>query len=521
MNRIIESKTRKRSGGRFARKMRRSAPLPDHIKPIGPGMIGGTYKPLKPKDVLAIEETIYQLLEEVGLSQAPDSGIENMVKAGAVLGDDNRLRFPKKVVNRILELTARNITLYGQNKSNDIFLKENHVHYGTAGAAVNVVDVFNKSYRPSEAQDIFKAACIAENLDNIHFFQRPMVATEITDPQDMDINTLYASISGTQKHVGVSFTEADFVKPAIDILHKISGSEYNWRERPFVSNSNCFVVPPMRFATESCLVMEKVIETGMPVLLLSAGQAGATAPASIAGAVSQAVAEIIAGLFYVNSIKPGHPAICGTWPFVSDLRTGSMSGGSGEQGLLTACCAQMLNHFKLPSGAAAGMADSKLPDAQSGYEKGTTAVMAGLSGLNLVYESVGMHASLLGFCLESMIIDNDMLGQCIRCVRGVEVNDDTLSLETIRDVCLNGPGHYLGHERTLDVMETEYVYPSISDRSSPKEWYENGRPEILDTAHKSVKYILENHSPNHISSETNNYIRGKYNILFQDKTNLA
>ena len=341
-----------------------------------------------------------------------------------------------------------------------------------------------------------------------------MVATDIEDPKEMDLNTLYACISGTQKHIGVSFTEAEFIKPVSEMLHIIAGGEDKWRKRPFISNSNAFVVPPMRFATESCLVMEECIKAGIPVLLLSAGQAGATAPASIAGTIAQATAEVLAGLVYVNSIKPGHPCIAGTWPFVSDLRTGAMSGGSGEQGLLSAACAQMLCHFDLPSGAAAGMCDSKLPDSQSGYEKGSTAVMAGLAGLNLVYESAGMHASLLGFSLESMIIDNDMLGQCLRCVRGIEVNDDTLSFEAIKDVCLNGPGHYLGHDRTLAVMESEYVYPIISDRSSPKEWNENNKPEIINSAHNEVKDILENHKPIHISSETDKLIREKFKIYF-------
>ncbi len=518
MDNLVSDKKNRRSGGRSARRLKRAAPLPANIKPVGPGMIGGTYKPLSSNEVSAIQDTIYRLLEEIGLSQAPESGIESMVKFGAILHNDNRIRFPKNVVDKALNMSAKNIKLYGQNESNDLILKKNHVHFGTAGAAVNVIDVKNKSYRPSTAQDIYDAARIAENLDNIHFFQRPMVATDIEDPEEMDINTLYACVAGTTKHVGVSFTEASFVKPAMDMLHSIAGDRKNWIERPFVSNSNCFVVPPMRFATESCLVMEEVIKAGMPVLLLSAGQAGATAPASIAGTVSQAVAEVLAGLVYVNSMKPGHPCICGTWPFVSDLRTGAMSGGSGEQGLLTACCAQVLKSFELPSGAAAGMADSKLPDAQSGYEKGSTAVMAGLSGLNLVYESVGMHASLLGFCLESMVIDNDMLGQCLRCVRGVEVNDKTLSFEAIKDVCISGPGHYLGHDQTLSVMESEYVYPSISDRSSPKEWNENGRPEILDNAQFEVKKILDNFIPKHISNELNSKILKDYNILFKVKT---
>jgi trimethylamine--corrinoid protein Co-methyltransferase len=131
-----------------------------------------------------------------------------------------------------------------------------------------------------------------------------------------------------------------------------------------------------------------------------------------------------------------------------------MSGGSGEQGLLTSACAQMLQHYDLPGGAAAGMADAKMPDAQSGYEKGSTLVMAGLSGLNMVYEATGMHASLLGFCLDSLIIDNDMLGQCLRCVCGIEVNEETLAVQVMKDICMSGPGHYLGHNQTNNMMQT-------------------------------------------------------------------
>ena len=164
-----------------------------------------------------------------------------------------------------------------------------------------------------------------------------MVARDIDDPCDLDLNTIYASVKGTTEHVGVSFTEAHHMEPSIELLHSIAGGEDKWRARPFVSNSNCFVVPPVRFATESCLVMEAAVQAGMPVLLLSAGQAGATAPASIAGAVAQALAEVIAGLIYVNAMKPRHPCICGTWPFVSDLLTGAMSGWFWGTGAFNCC----------------------------------------------------------------------------------------------------------------------------------------------------------------------------------------
>ena len=322
-----------------------------------------------------------------------------------------------------------------------------------------------------------------------------MVCRDIVDNFDMDINTLFASCAGTTKHIGTSFSDPSHVAGCFDLLHMIAGGEDAWRARPFVSNSNCFVVPPMKFAEESCVVMEDCIRRGMPVLLLSAGQAGATAPAPVAAAIVQAVAECLAGVVYVNSIKPGHPAVFGTWPFVSDLRTGAMSGGSAEQALLTA-----------------GISDSKLPDMQAGWEQGITNVMAGLSGLNMVYESVGMHASLLGYCLESLVMGDDILGQVLRCVRGIDVTEDSVSIEVMKSVCLEGPGHYLGSDQTLALMQTEYIYPAVGNRMSPKEWGEAGKPKLLDAAIARKNAILEK-AGNTLDPALDRALREKFNIV--------
>ncbi|NBR41264.1 MAG: methyltransferase, partial [Alphaproteobacteria bacterium] len=267
----------RRAGGRQARRELRAAPLAEDKRPVKPGLMGGQYKPLDDSAVHAISDTVFQILEEIGLSQAPESGIRYMTDAGAVCGDDGRVRFSRMLVEDTIAKASRQITLFGQDPQFDLELSDTKVHFGTAGAAVHLVDVHGRIYDESRLKDIYDAARIVENMNNIHFFQRPMVARDVSDPKDMDLNTLYACISGTRKHVGVSFTEADFVPEAIEILHKVAGGEDKWRARPFVSNSNCFVVPPLRFATESCLVMEEVIKGGMPVLLLSAGQAGATA----------------------------------------------------------------------------------------------------------------------------------------------------------------------------------------------------------------------------------------------------
>ncbi|HCL93579.1 MAG TPA: methyltransferase, partial [Gammaproteobacteria bacterium] len=368
------------------------------------------------------------------------------------------------------------------------------------------------------AQDLYDAARIVDQMEHIHFFQRSMVLRDIEDPAEMDFNTCYAAIAGTAKHVGTSFVEPAHAHQAIDMLEMIAGGEAAWRERPFVSCSCCFVVPPMRFAEDACRVLEACVERGMPVLLLAAGQAGATSPASLAGAVVQEVAEVLGGLVYVNLIKPGHPAIFGTWPFVSDLRTGAMSGGSGEQAVLMAACGQMGRYYGLPTGIAAGMADAKLPDAQSGYEKAYTNVLAGHSGANLIYEAAGMHASLLGCCLESYVIDNDMLGAINRTIRGIEITEESLSVDTIRDVCIGGPSHFLGHNQTMTLMQRDYVYPEVGDRLSPKEWNEMGRPDLLEMARTKVAEILSGSRPSHLSLEMDRQIRDHFPVRLSEST---
>jgi trimethylamine--corrinoid protein Co-methyltransferase len=502
----------RRSGGRAGRVAVRTAPLAENLRPIRPGMSGGQYSPLTDANVLRIHEAALDALETIGLSQAPPSGVEIMTKAGAILGDDGRIRFPRALVEDMLALAKRDLVLFGRDPKFDLDLSGTRVHFGTAGAAVHVVDVENRSYRESTAQDLYDAARLTHALDNVHFFQRAMVCRDVVDNFEMDLNTLYACCGGTTKHVGTSFSDPSHFEGCLDLLHMIAGDEATWRARPFVSNSNCFVVPPMKFAEESCVTMEKCIRAGMPVLLLSAGQAGATAPAPLATAIVQAVAECLAGVVYVNAMAPGHPAVFGTWPFVSDLRSGAMSGGSGEQALLTAGCAQMHRFYGLPGGAAAGIADSKLPDMQAGWEQAISNTMAGLSGLNMVYEAVGMHASLLGFCLESLVLGDDLLGQVLRCVRGIDVTEDSVSLEAMREVCLEGPGHYLGHSQTLSVMQTEYVYPSVADRTSPKEWAEIGKPDLVQKAIERKNRILSQSTGPLFDPATDAAIRAAFKI---------
>ena len=502
----------RRSNARQAKIALRKAALADELKPVRAGMIGGQYKPLSEADIVKIDATVYRILEEVGFADATEHCIESCVAVGAIYGEDDRLRFPRAVIEATLEQCMREVTLYGQDPRHDLTLSDARVHFSTAGAAVMIADTENNQYRESNAQDLYDLARIADSCEHIHMFQRTNVIRDIPDNRLMDINTAYNSLMGTTKHIGSSWTEAQHLEDTLQMLHLVAGGEEQWRERPFMSISCCHVVPPMKFTEEALGCIRVAVEGGMPVLLLSAGQSGATAPPCLAGAVAQAWAECLGGLVYVNAIKPGAPAIIGTWPFVSDLRTGAMSGGSPEQALLSSACAQMGNVYGLPTGTACGMTDSKFPDFQGGAERAYTLACAAAAGANIVYESAGMYASLLGVCPESMVMDNDVLGAALRITRGIEVNEETLGFEVLKDVCLGNKGHYLGAGQTLSVMQTEYLYPELGDRLSPNEWAEQGKPVLLDKAIARKREILGNHFPSHISDEVDRQIRAQFDI---------
>ncbi len=507
----VEDLSRRR-GGREARKALRSRPIPMAEAAVRPGMEGGQYKPLSDRDMERIHDSALKLLETVGLAQAIPTCLEAMVAKGCFIGPKGRLCIPRSLIEDTLASCARNFVLHARDAKHDMEPWGNKVYFGTAGAAVHVVEPATRAYRESLLVDLYDAGRIVDTCDNIHFYQRPLTARDMITGHDLDINTMYACLASTQKHVGTSMVDPAHVTECLDMLHFIAGGEAQWRERPFVSQSNCFVVPPMKFAEDACRCLEVAARGGMPVLLVSAAQAGATSPAALAGTVVQAVSECLAGLVYINAIVPGAIAIWGPWPFVSDLRTGAMSGGSGEQALITSACAQMGHFYKLTVGSAAGMCDSKMPDMQAGYEKGVTAGISAMTGINLMYESAGMHASLLGFCHESLLIDNDMLGSINRNVRGIEVNEDTLSIEVIADVCLEGPGHYLGNAQTLSLMQKEYVYPQVANRMSPKEWIEAGKPDIVERAAARKREILSTYYPDYIPRGIDDVLRAKHDI---------
>jgi len=495
---------------RRGRKSRQNSPAA--VSAVRPGMTGGRYRPLTESDQKQIHHTILDVLENIGMGDPIPIVKDHALQRGCFINEHGRLCFPKALVEDVIASTPKNLQFLGRDPKHDLEIGGHRVHTYGGGEAVNMLDVGASAYRPSTLLDIYDAARLTDRMDNIHAFSRLVVATEIEDQLTCDINTAYVSAAGTNKHTALTFADASHVQPTLEMLYMISGGEKKFHERPFCHGGGCPVISPLRYGQDNSEVCVESIKFGAPIWVVVAPQAGATAPAALAGAVVQSVAEALAGLLMIDVVKPGFPVIIGPWPFVSDLRTGAFTGGSGEEAVVSAGAAQMVNFYGLASSVGAGMTDSKLPDYQAGYEKALAIALAAQTGCNNVSESSGMLGSLMALSLESLVIDNDLLGSVLRTVRGIEVNEETLSYEVIEQV-VHGEGHFLRTDQTLGLMRGGYEYPALADRRTPGEWEAAGSPDIRQQAGERVKSILSSHYPEYIDPVVDAKIREQFPIL--------
>jgi len=458
-----------------------------------------------------VHHTVLDVLEYIGMGDPIPELKEHALRRGCRINERGRLCFPGALVEDVIAASPKQMTFFGQDSRHDLAIGGTAVHTYGGGDAVNMLDVGASAYRPSTVLDIYDLARLVDRMENIHAYSRLVVATEFRDQLACDLNTAYASAAGTAKHTALTFNSASHVQPTLEMLHLIAGGEKKFRERPFMHGGGCPVISPLRYGKDNSEVCLESTRFGAPVWVVVAPQAGATAPAALAGALVQSVAEALAALLLVDMVHPGYPVMVGPWPFISDLRTGSFSGGNGEEALVSAAAVQMINHYGLATSIGAGMTDSKLPDNQAGFEKGIAVTLAAHAGCNNVSESAGMVGSLMAVSPEALVIDNDMLGAVLRTVRGIEVNDETLSYEVIEAV-VHGEGHYLRQPQTLQLMRSEYEYPQLSDRSMPGEWEAAGSPDIRQRAAERVKEILASHYPAYIDPAIDQKIRERFPI---------
>ena len=499
-----------RMGGRRARQSLRAAPPIINAAP--PAQKGGQYKPLKESEIQAIYHSALRILDELGMGEVPEKLADIFLNQGAKRSEHNRITFPPEYVKRIIEMAAKSFTLHGRDAHRSITIGGDSVHFGTGGAAVQTLDLESNRYRASTLHDLYNFTRLQDGLMNISWFTRCCVATDIPDIYELDVNTIYALMRGTTKPVATSFTLAEHIPPIIEMLDILAGGKGEFQKRPFLKAHISPVISPLRYGEDAVDVTFECIKHNIPISAITAAQSGATSPATLSGALISSLAETLASLIMVNSISPHYPMVFSNWPFVIDLRTGAFSGGSGESAVLNAASAQIINWLELPSGVASSMTDAKSIDAQYGVEKGLTALACALAGGNLIYESAGMTASLLGASFEGFLLDNEMHAMIFRMMRGIDMDNPQNDIDAIKQAIL-GDGHFLSHPQTMEAMERDYIYPEIGNRDTPMVWEEKGAIDASTRAKEKVREILAQKDKGYITAKEDAQIRAKFNIL--------
>lgn len=463
-----------------------------------------------------VHRAALQILERTGLADPGDELLHLLLPKGAVLNEHGRLCFPRSLVEDALAGAASEFYVHARGERqgrDDIHCRAQNVFFANSGTAVTTLDLDTRHYRPSTLRDIYDFTRLVDRLDNLHMLGDTVLATDVTDDFQHDINMVYAMLAGCQKPACLSFRHRSHIPAAIRLFDHASGGEGRFLEKPSVIFGGCPIVSPLRFGRENLEILIDTARLGLVVDLAVPPQAGATAPATLAGTLAQSVAETLACVVVVNLITAGCPVCFAAWPFISDLRTGSFTGGGGEQALVGAAAVQMGQYYNLPTSVGCGMTDAKTPDAQYGIEKALSYALAAHAGANRLCEFGGMLGSLMGCSFESMVIDDEIGGMLARTLRGIEVSDETLAVDLIHQCALE-PGHFLGSRHTLEYMTSEYVYPDLMDRERTDTWEQRGRVDLHQRAGDRAREILASHRPNYFG-DADARVRREFPVLLE------
>jgi trimethylamine--corrinoid protein Co-methyltransferase len=337
-----------------------------------------------------------------------------------------------------------------------------------------------------------------------------LTPTDIPD-EHVPVNRFYTCLTSSVKHTMGGVSSVEGARQIVELATMVSGTRQALQERPIVSCITSWMVSPLHLDTGVTEVLLEWCRYGLPVALSSAPMAGSTSPVTLAGTLVQLNAEQLSGIVLTQLARPGTPVLAGYIPGVADMRTGGYLGGAIEFGLMQAASAQMAHFYGVPIYCSGGMTDSKVPDAQAGYEKMSTLLLAAMGGCNYIHHAFGMVTNMNSTSLEQAVIDDEMVGMVLRVLRGVAVTDGSFALGAIDRV---GPGgHFLLDPHTVQFMREEIFYPTLADRQNRSAWEAAGKQDIRVRAVSRVNELLGEHRPPGLPPEIDAAIRTRFTIL--------
>ena len=481
------------------------------------GLSGGQYRPLTDEQVKTIHEASLAILERTGFTY--ESGLENTLtmleKAGVTVNrDQSRLFFPKDLVVEQTHKAPERVIMYSRDGKNDLDLTKDRAHLGTGGAAIRIIDLETGKARSTTLKDLYQLGKMVDQLKNIHFFLRPCIPTDIPE-SDYDVNVFYACLKATAKHVMAGVNDVEEFHKVLDLASMVAGDLETLKKRPFISIITSFAISPLKLDTQTTRIMQEAIRNRIPVALSCAPMAGSTSPITMAGTLTQIHAEQIAGIAICQLTNPGAPLLYGGIPGMANLRTMGYRGGGIECGMMNAAIHQMADYIKVPNYNSSGLTDSKLPDAQAGWEKAMTTMLAAMSGSNYIHHAAGMLESMLALAYEQFVIDDEIIGMSCKVLKGIDVDPEHLALDVIDAV---GPGgNFMMSPHTLEHMRREYFDGNgVTDARSRDNWEKEGSQDAFARARGLVRTLLAKENESYIPKDIDQAIRKKFNILLKE-----
>ncbi|MFW5914897.1 MAG: trimethylamine methyltransferase family protein [Planctomycetota bacterium] len=483
---------------------------PRHLPPSG-----GSYRPLSSDQIGRIHETALRVLEEVGVRvESPRIRAIYTDNGCSVDSSGDRVLLPPEVVEHALADAPDVVTLWSRDGS-EIELSGNRIHFGTGGAATQVLDIETGEKRPSRARDNYELALLADQLPEIDFFVRPASARDISD-REMAVNEFYASMSGTRKHVmGAPYNPAG-VRKVTELGEVLAGGHRELSERPFLSFILTIVRSPLHLDRMGGHTLVRAVRQGVPITISCPPMMGFSAPLTLAGTLTQLHAEEMAGLSLAQMIRPGAPVIYGGVPSVTEMHRVRYLAGAVEFGMMNAAVPQLSRYIGIPNYNSAGATEAKQPDIQAVYEKSFSLLQCALSGSNCIHHAAGMLESLLTVSAEQIIIDHELIQLARRAVEGVEVNEDTLAFDAIREGVAEG--NFLSLDHTIEHLREEIAEPVLAERGEDEDRRTINVDRVREKANKRAKTLLkrseqEDFEPP-IPSDKDAEIRERFSIHF-------
>lgn len=447
---------------------------------------------LSSENIKKIDLAGRSILERVGLKISDESVLMTLKSAGADVDFANkRVRFHEAWLDEMLRQAPGQLNLYSRDGKNDLRLGTGRIYFGNGGRVFRVLDMATQGYRRTLLRDVADTAGLVNVLDNVSFY---VIACQAHDVglTSYHLNDFFHAFNNTTKHVMGGCDTLDGVKQMWDLSCFIAGGKDKLRERPFVSVITN-PISPLTLDSTSLQIIEFCVLNGIPLTCAPAPIAGATGPATLAGTLAQMHAEALAAVAISQAFSPGACVMYGAVPSAMDLRTMNLAMGSVETAMMSSCAVALAKTYGLPIYASAGVTDAKVPDIQSGFEKGVSYLLVGMAGADYIHLAAGMLDSGNSISYEQFVIDDEILGMVYRVLDGVDVDANTLAVELIERV---GPGgNYVMEEHTIEHMYGQFFYPTLSVRKNFDVWEKHERPTPLTRAHALVRQWRQEHQP--------------------------